>query len=967
MALIDYAKESFSSGEVSSRLAMRQNIDRYKNGATLLENWAVLLQGGVTRRAGFRYVATVKDSTKLTLVRPFEASTTDAYILEMGHLYLRFYKNGAQLESSPGVPVEVVTPYTEAQLRLVRTAQANDVMILTHPAHAPRRLSRLSDTSWVFSTIPLRPPPTFEAGHVGGTGLTLSATTGTITVTAAAGFFLPGDVQRQLVSGVGRALILSYTSSTVVSAGVIDAFAGTSLSAGAWSLTGSPVADLVPSAMQPAGREVTLTLGLTQPGAGELVAHGSFDSGLTGWSDFSHPELVSSTHNGGNNSAFVLHDSTTDFFLAGVQPTQLVNNTTDGSQGTVASVGDGLCLIADPGLVGGTDNDFDTNDAYTIQATGYVSVSGGVATLNGGTAGYGWIEQSITTVAGTSYALTFRVTGASLTAMVGSASGGSDLYTEASFVPGTHTLTFVAADTGTHIGFRNTQNQSAGVTQVSCKIFSIAGFREADMGKYVRVHDGLVLLSTFVSSSSVKGELLRELSSTATAPAGAWTLESPSWDATLGWPGVVVLYEGRLYFAGSARFPQTIWGSAIDDFFNFAVGVLPSDAIELSLVDSGGNITLNLIRWLMPAENLLVGTTHGEYRLAGSGDDPISATTPPRNRIQSTFGSDTVQPLKVGSALLFAQRQGSKLREMAYDAQTQQAFVARDITITSDHLLRTARVVELAYQQEPTSTVWAVRSDGVLLGLTYDLSEQVLAWYRVVTNGAVESVATIPHPTGNAHQVWMTVFRDVNGVAKRFIEVQMPEAVMTLPEAVTQLNELTGETETISSWTGLTVDAAVVYSGAPTTTIAVAHLIGEEVAIVADGAVLPSQVVPGSGNLTLPQAASSVFAGLFYGCRGRALPVDLPVRGTTGQGLRKRFASLTGRVEKTACLVLNGERVPFRQASMPMNQGPVPVSGDKEVTPLGWDTMGCIDFVVDQPLPCTIIGLYGTVDQEVHA
>src|SRR5919108_4699727 len=104
MALVDVLKGAFVSGELSPRMLARQDVDRYKNGAIQLENWMVLPQGGVMRRPGLRYVATVKYPTRLTLVKAFEPSTTDAYILEVGHQYIRFYKNGARLESS-GTPV----------------------------------------------------------------------------------------------------------------------------------------------------------------------------------------------------------------------------------------------------------------------------------------------------------------------------------------------------------------------------------------------------------------------------------------------------------------------------------------------------------------------------------------------------------------------------------------------------------------------------------------------------------------------------------------------------------------------------------------------------------------------------------------------------------------------------------------------------------------------------------------------
>lgn len=960
MALLDVMRGNFSNGEMSPLMLARLDVERVRNAAALLDNWLVLTQGGVTRRPGLRYVATAKHADRLCLVRPFEPSTTEAYILEVGHEYLRFYRDGARIEVA-SVPVEVATPYAEDDLRLLRTAQSNDVMILVHPTHAPRRLSRLSDTDWTLSPINFRPPPLYEAGIQLGATITLSTTSGLITITASNPVFLPADKHRQITAGVGRATITTVTDASTVTAQVIDTFAGTTFVVGTWTLEGSPVADLTPDVNGPVGAIVTLTLSGAQPDKPNLVSNGDFGTGdLTDWTNHSGATVATGTHTGAADSASLV-DSAADFLVSGVQATHIVTNTTDGSSGQVAAVGPTSVTLASPGLLGGTEDDFDLGDAYTIRQTGSAAVSGGSALLRGGTAGIGWIEQELLTVAGTRYHVTFRVSDAPVAMMIGSTSQTSDVLAEASYPVGEHELTFVATGTDSFLQFRNNQDTTAKVGAIAVRETSLPGFRLGD-GDYIRLHDGLVRITSFGSSTLVQGEILKELSTTDPTVAGAWTLESSAWSDTLGWPSAVVLYEGRLFFAGSTRFPQTIWGSAIDDFFNFAIGANDADAVAFSLVDSGGNITLNRIRWLMPAENMLVGTTHGEYRLIGSGDDPLTPRTPPRVRVQSTFGSDTVQPLKVGAAILFAQRQGSKVREMAFDERSSTTFLARDITVLSSHLLQDARVVDLAYQQEPLSVVWGVRSDGVGLPLTYDLSEQVVAWARLTTQGSLESVATIPHPSANAHQVWFSVQRTLDGAPIRFLEYLDAESAMTLPVPVTDPES----GEVVSGWQGLTVDAGVVWSGNSPTITGLDHLEGATVQVVANGAVFPETTVA-SGQITLSQTVQRAFVGLGYSARGQTLPVELPVRGNTGQVGQKRWVKLTARLYQSLCLVLHAERLQFRARHMPMGQGLPPFTGDKDITPLGWSRKALISFVADQPLPCTVLGIIGTVDAAAEA
>ena len=92
------------------------------------------------------------------------------------------------------------------------------------------------------------------------------------------------------------------------------------------------------------------------------------------------------------------------------------------------------------------------------------------------------------------------------------------------------------------------------------------------------------------------------------------------------------------------------------------------------------------------------------------------------------------------------QRAGRKLREYAYQFDTD-SFVAPNMTVLAEHITQTG-VVELAYQQEPSQIVWAPRTDGVLTGMTYERTEDVVGWHRHTLGGVVESVVTIPTGTG---------------------------------------------------------------------------------------------------------------------------------------------------------------------------------------------------------------------------
>ena len=101
MSRVSVINTNFTAGELSEDLFGRVDITKYQNGAATVENFIVQPHGGVTRRPGTRFVKEVKTSSALTRLFPFEFSTTQAYIIEFGNLYIRFYKDeGAILEAN---------------------------------------------------------------------------------------------------------------------------------------------------------------------------------------------------------------------------------------------------------------------------------------------------------------------------------------------------------------------------------------------------------------------------------------------------------------------------------------------------------------------------------------------------------------------------------------------------------------------------------------------------------------------------------------------------------------------------------------------------------------------------------------------------------------------------------------------------------------------------------------------------
>lgn len=221
---------NFTSGEVSQLIRGRVDITRYFNGCERLENFIVRPQGGIMRRSGTRFVREVKTSSKLTILVRFEFSSIQAYMLEFGENYIRIYKNGG-IVLSGGNPVEIVTTYTESELRDLYFTQSADILFICHPLHKPAKLSRSSDTAWTLTDMTFLDGPYLDQ-DISDTTLSLTSVVNSATLKSTASDFVVGDVGDYVeythngVTALG--LITAYVSATQVTItpqeNVIDSF-----------------------------------------------------------------------------------------------------------------------------------------------------------------------------------------------------------------------------------------------------------------------------------------------------------------------------------------------------------------------------------------------------------------------------------------------------------------------------------------------------------------------------------------------------------------------------------------------------------------------------------------------------------------------------------------------------------------------------------------------------------------------
>ena len=173
---------------MSPGLHGRVDVARHAVSVATCRNFITKASGGVVKRPGLIYRGEVKDSGDVTRILPFQFNTTTKYLIEAGDLYFRFWVDGARLEIA-SVPVEVVTPYSSADLVDLRFTQSADVLYLVHPDHAPRMLRRLTATSFELTAYENRNGPFRPLTANLGVRMASSSATGATTITCGESVF----------------------------------------------------------------------------------------------------------------------------------------------------------------------------------------------------------------------------------------------------------------------------------------------------------------------------------------------------------------------------------------------------------------------------------------------------------------------------------------------------------------------------------------------------------------------------------------------------------------------------------------------------------------------------------------------------------------------------------------------------------------------------------------------------------
>lgn len=428
-----------------------------------------------------------------------------------------------------------------------------------------------------------------------------------------------------------------------------------------------------------------------------------------------------------------------------------------------------------------------------------------------------------------------------------------------------------------------------------------------------------------------------------TTTPGGWRWRLGAFSDTTGWPERVTIWEQRLYLARDDR----LWASmaaSLTDFerVNLLGDIAPDTAFSGTLDDP------NRIMWMMPGQELFIGTRTREYALrpasAARGIGPGNVRVPAIGK----SGSAAVRPLDIDGRPAFVQRHGHKI--ITPVPVTVESYQPEDLTRYADHIGGPG-IIEMQWQSEPLPLLWAVRGDGTLAVADWLPSEQVLGWARrpLADGLAARSIAAASSIDGRRDDLW--------------IAAEIDGGWMML-----QLGAIRAATD---DGDAPMTDAALEYQGDPVTTISeLDHLAGRLVDVRADDAWIGTFTVAADGTLVLPSPAAHIVVGLPFPALMETLPMEAGGDSGPAQFKMGRIARVGFRLHRAGGLQIDMKALP---APIPIEDQPEGTLADS-VPPLitgdvlydsigGFDRTGALTIERIGPLPATVLAAMAIIEK----
>lgn len=417
------------------------------------------------------------------------------------------------------------------------------------------------------------------------------------------------------------------------------------------------------------------------------------------------------------------------------------------------------------------------------------------------------------------------------------------------------------------------------------------------------------------------------------------TLDSPPYPIAGGY------HEQRRVFARG----QTLWltRTGTESDLTFTLPVRDDDRIEHPIAST----EYSEIQHVVSLGDLIALTNAAEYVVAPT-DSAVMAPGSTMSRPQSFIGSGIARPVIVNDTVVYVAARGGHVFAFRFQAASQ-GFKANDLSMRAVHLFDGYDVTELSFAKAPYPIVWGKSSAGYVVAATMVPDQEVLGWHRHTFGGTVVSLTTASE--GAEDRLYLIVERTVNGVVEQHIERLGLFRVTAIADA-------------------FQVDGGVTLTNVGAGTVVVgAHLAGATVSILADGVVMPQQVVSAAGSIFLPPDPKTTYAKVTVGrpidALLQTLPMAMQVDGF-GQGNEKTIGNVWVRTATSGPFFMG----PSLSELVPSDPAAPSVRGLRQAETLKtekvrartkgqWTVDGQLFIQHRLPLPLTVVGL--TLDADL--
>ena len=723
----DFIQRSMAGGEVAPAVYGRADQVKFQTGLRTCRNFFVQRHGGAANRCGSEFLIEVSDSAVVHRLLGFQFNAGQTYALLFGHLNMRVVKTGVQVTVSGLTAWSNATTYAIADL--VVSGGTNYYCILGHLNQVPPNA-----TYWYAMPaggIYQIPTPYTEADLQG-----LYADQSADVVSIDSLNFAPRELRRYADTKWILALS-AFAPSQAPPTALLAAKGAAGAKTFRYKVT-AVASESFEESVSGLSTAYAIT-GITQanPCVVTLAAH-NFAIG----DEAEVAAIVGMTELNGTRAFVTATTATTVTFgevnstaytaySSGGTLTQVAATTTTAGWATVNAAitntsQQNPCLVTC-----GAPHTFATGQSVTITAVG------GMVALNGNT-------YVITVISATK----FTLDGIDATAFGAYTAGGNAART--AVAPA------LAADPTAALPHVVSWTKSTGAIEYNV-------YKESD-GVFG-------FIGTAVGSSFRDVNITPDL--TVTPPSSRNPFTSAD-----HYPSVVGYFQQRRMHADTRAQTETIWGSRSGRFTNYTTSAPLQDDDAVTYTVAGKRV--NAIRHIVDIGAMIVLTAGGEWVAQGDGTGVITPSSPGLKQVGYN-GASVVPPVIVGNNLIYVQARGNLVRDLrtVISNDGTNGYTGDDLTVFATHLFTRKTILHWAFAQIPHSTIWAVRSDGVLLGLTYLKAHEIAGWHRHDTDGLYEDVLALPE--GDEDLVYVLVKRTVGGVTRRFLE-RFPSRVVEAVE-----------------------------------------------------------------------------------------------------------------------------------------------------------------------------------------